>query len=358
MRCAIALTLGALAVGAALARAAGPGALAGMWPPAGSQAAAGIGSLAEAGAGAPDDGARPLASGDHRLHLDHDGRQRSYLVHVPPRAAAGKPLPVVLSFHGGGGSAAGHQRFSRTDAVADREGFLAVYPDGTGRFEDRLLTWNAGTCCGRSVVEQVDDVGFALAVLDHLAARAAVDPARVYATGMSNGSMMAYRLAAEAADRIAAVAGVAGSMVLVRFSPSRPVPVLHIHSVDDPRALYGGGLGPPFPLSGVRVLHPAVEEMLARWTAADGCPETPGVEPTLHGRPDTAAAGHTATRLTWAPCREGSEVAHWKLTGAGHVWPGGPRDLPRLLGAASDVIDADEEIWRFFARYRLQVAAN
>jgi polyhydroxybutyrate depolymerase len=344
MRWRNALPVGALvALGSALLRAAPPAAAEGGGPP--TEPAAVEGASATGGA--------PLARGDHRLHLDHGGRRRSYLVHVPPQAAAGRPLPVVLSFHGGGSSAEGLRRFSRTDAVADREGFLLVYPDGTGPLADRLLTWNAGTCCGRAVAQQVDDVGFSLALLDHLAARAPVDRSRIYATGMSNGAMMAYRLAAEASDRIAAVAGVAGGMALVRFAPARPMPVLHLHSVDDPRALYDGGLGPPFPLSGSRVMHPPVEEMLARWTAHNGCSDGARTEATLRGRPGSAAAHHTATRLVWAPCREGVEVVLWRLTGAGHVWPGGPTDFPRLLGEATDVIDADEELWRFFSRFRL-----
>ncbi len=106
---------------------------------------------------------------------------------------------------------------------------------------------------------------------------APVDGARIYATGMSNGSMMAYRLAADAADRIAAIAPVAGAMVVETFAPSRAVPVMHVHSVDDPRALYHGGLGPPFPMTNRRVMHPDLEEALARWRTFDGCPETPEV---------------------------------------------------------------------------------
>ena len=108
-------------------------------------------------------------------------------------------------------------------------------------------------------------MGFVLALLDDLAARTPVDRARIYATGLSNGSMMAYRLAAEASGRVAAVAGVAGAMTLPRFSPARPVPVMHIHSVDDGRALYDGGLGPAFPFTDTRVLHNSVDAMLGQW---------------------------------------------------------------------------------------------
>jgi polyhydroxybutyrate depolymerase len=81
--------------------------------------------------------------------------------------------------------------------------------------------------------------------------------------------MMSYRLAAEAPDLVAAVAAVSGSMVLAQFHPTLPVPIMHFHSVDDPRALYNGGLGPPFPMTTTRVMHPPVEQQLPRRAVED-----------------------------------------------------------------------------------------
>src|SRR5437879_3540084 len=184
-----------------------------------------------------------------RLHRPRaPGRARAYIVHVPPAARDGQPLPVVLSFHGGGGNAENQQKYSRMDPVADVEGFLAVYPDGTGRMSDRLLTWNAGTCCAYSVVTRVDDVGFTLAVLSELEARQPIERRRVYAPGLSNAALVAWRPAVEASVRVAAIAPRAGGRVLQVGQPARPVSVMHFHSVDDPRALYNGGPGPPFPV--------------------------------------------------------------------------------------------------------------
>lgn len=298
-------------------------------------------------------GAATLAPGDHELTLTHEQLRRSYIVRVPPQAGIGKPLPAVLNFHGGGAHARAQKQYSRMDETADREGFIAVYPNGTGGIGGRLLTWNAGACCGWAAASRVDDVGFAVALLDDLAGRVPLDQERIYATGLSNGSMMAYRLAAEAAHRIAAVAGVAGAMTLARFAPALAVPVMHIHSVDDQRALYDGGLGPALPFTDTRVFHQPVDVMLEKWIAHNGCPAQPQVMGPVSGRMDAAGAAHTATRYTYVPCRGGTQVVLWKLTGAGHVWPGGLQDyLPLLLGAGTTVIDANHEMWRFFSRYR------
>ena len=302
-------------------------------------------------AAAADTALAALAPGDYEVPLVHKSLRRNYLLHVPPRASANAPLPVVINFHGGGGNAKTQKWYTGMDAAADRDGYIAVYPNGSGGFGTRFLTWNAGNCCGVAALNGVDDVGFTLAVIDDLAARTPIDATRIYATGLSNGSMMAYRLAAEASERIAAVAGVAGAMTLRKFAPKLPVPVMHMHSLDDERALYAGGLGPAFPLTDTRVFHASVEEMLKKWVVHNGCREPGTVAAVVMGKPGPDA-GHTANRVTYAPCRDGSEVVLWKLAGPGHVWPGGKRDfLPALLGTSSAVIDANRELWQFFSRF-------
>lgn len=293
-----------------------------------------------------------LTPGTAEFSVEQSGRTRWYVVHAPPRAPVESGWPVVLVFHGGGGNAKGQEEWCGLDAVADREGFLAVYPEGTGRWGRRLETWNAGGCCGYAMDHNVDDVGFVVAQLEDLARRTSVDRTRVYATGMSNGAMMAYRLAAEIPERIAAIAPVAGAMVWNGQAPLQPVPVLHFHSVDDPRALYAGGLGPPFPMTTRRVMHPPVEETIARWVKADGCAPTPTVGLTLHGALGGPDASHTATRYAWGPGVDGAEVVLWKLTGAGHVWPGaGKIRAQRFLGPPTRVVDASNEMWAFFRRF-------
>lgn len=288
----------------------------------------------------------PLGPGDHEVELRHGGLARYYLVRVPAKAAPG-PRPLVLVLHGGGGDPERLERYGVL-SVAEREGFVLVRPAGTGRLR-RMLTWNAGTCCGWAHDQRVDDVGFLRAVVADVSSRVAIDRARVYAAGHSNGGMMALRLAAEAGDLVAAVCAVGGAMVSAPPRPGAPaVPILQIHSRDDPRALYDGGLGPPFPLTNVRVQHPPVQDTLDAWIRHDGCAAEPRREPLVRD-----ARGHTAERLVWGPGRDGAEVVHVRLTGAGHGWPGAPSILPeRVVGPPTAVIDAMEEAWRFFVRFR------
>lgn len=292
-----------------------------------------------------------LSAGNHTITVKQADNERTAIVHVPARAAEKRDLAVILNFHGGGAHGANQQEYSLMDRLADRETFLAVYPNGSGRFGKRLLTWNAGTCCGYAAINKIDDVGFARALVNKLAEVLPIDRRRIYATGLSNGGMMAHRLAAEAGDLIAAVAPVAGGMVLPAIKSARPVPVMHIHSVDDPRALYKGGLGPPFPLTKSRVFQPNIDQMIASWAKHNGCALQPVVDAR---RSDKDAHRHTATRYVFPNCRDNAEVALWKLTGAGHVWPGGKQNvLVRILGPSTEIIDANQEMWQFFSRVSL-----
>jgi polyhydroxybutyrate depolymerase len=213
-----------------------------------------------------------------------------------------------------------------------------------------LLTWNAGDgCCSYALNNNVNDVGFVATLLGDLGVRIQVDRNRVYATGHSNGGIFAHRLAAERSGIIAAVAPVAGSLDLRTFAPTRAVPVLQIHSVDDPRALYAGGLGPPFPGTNNRIQHQPVQAGLDRWIATNGCST----------RADTTdqkiGTGQTATRVAWRNCRDGAEVAHWKLTGSGHGWPGlsRPPGGENISGPQTTLILAADEVWAFVSRFRL-----
>jgi polyhydroxybutyrate depolymerase len=288
------------------------------------------------------------AGGDYDVALVDEGQARHYLLHVPSQASLHPPIPVMVALHAGGSSAARFKRYAGLDRVADREGFILAYPEGLGR---PLLSWNAGDCCGYASAHRVDDVGFIVHVLRDLARRLPVDRTRVYVTGHSNGAMMAYRVAAEIPERIAAIGAVAGAPALRSFAASRPVPILHIHSVDDARELYGEEFGPPFPISTPRAGEHPVEFELARWVDRDACRTEPRA---VEHRVRLATAGQpaqTAMRLLYAPCATGAEVQLWKLTGVGHGWPGADSRFEPLLGPETELLDAAAEVWTFVRRF-------
>ena len=283
-----------------------------------------------------------LQAGDHRRTLDIDGKTRNYLVHIPKLEQPAAGWPVVLVFHGGGSNADAMVRFSGLNEKGDEAGFVTVYPNGTGRV-DTMLTFNGGNCCGRAMLDKIDDVQFTRRVLDDLSKVVRVDARRVFATGMSNGAIMCYRLASEMADRIAAIAPVAGPMGTEDCSPSRPVPVCHFHGTADAYAPFQGGRGPR---SITKTNFYSVEHSIQAWVKANGCDKSPKTE-TL---PTKVTDGTEVTRRTYSGGKEGSEVVLYTITGCGHTWPG-RESLAKFLGATTKNISANDVMWEFFLRH-------
>jgi polyhydroxybutyrate depolymerase len=295
-----------------------PGPAAEPGPTAAPESSAGSGSVA----------------GDHERVVTVDGRERSYVVHVPAGRVDG-PVPVVVVLHGGGGNARNAMEQTGMSELADRAGFLAVYPNGSGRLGRTLLTWNAGPCCGYAVDERVDDVAFVAAVLDGVERDFGGDPERIFVTGMSNGAMMSYRLACELSGRIAAIAPVAGSMP-AGCRPSAPVSVVAFHGTADKHVLYDGGA--PIIRGDTHPRQDApVADTIAFWVGHNGCadPVTEDVSP------DTRRLDHT--------CPDGSGVTLYTITGGGHAWPGGVRGRDGA-DRPTDTISATELMWEFFRR--------
>ncbi len=272
------------------------------------------------------------------------GIERSYLVHVPTALDRARPMPVVLAFHGGGSHAQNMAETSGLNAKADAAGFIVVYPNGTGRFK-RLLTFNGGNCCGYAMRNGIDDVEFTRKILDDLARHVNIDEKRVFATGMSNGAIMAYRLAAELSDRIAAIAPVGGPMGMQTIDPQRPVSVIHFHGTDDRFAPFAGGKGEG--VSGTEFY--SVAHSIRTWVRFNGC----RMEPVITRLPDTADDGTTVTRKTYGSGRDGTEVVLVEIEGGGHIWPG--RAPPRrFLGTSTRDIAANDLMWEFFQKHPMQ----
>ena len=180
-------------------------------------------------------------------------------------------------------------------------------------------------------------------VLDDLATVVNVDPKRVYATGISNGGMMCYRLAAELSDRIAAIAPISGTMAIDKANPKRPVPVIHFHGLADTIVPYGG-----IPNSSTRryITYKSVDDTMKIWTKIDGCTGEPKVEKL----PDKAHDGTTVKKTTWSGGKDGAEVILYAIDGGGHTWPG-RNPVVEFLGKSTKNINANDLIWDFFKRH-------
>jgi polyhydroxybutyrate depolymerase len=285
-------------------------------------------------------------SGDYAQEIAFEDQSRAYVLHLPPDYAKHVPLPLVIAFHSIGGNGPMFKRRVELDAQADALGWAVLYPDGTGPVDPRFYGWNAGTCCGTAKESGVDDVGFVLALLADLARDLDLDRTRVYAVGHSNGGMMAYRLAGAASDRIAAAVSVAGPDMTAAGPSGRPVPVLHIHSVDDPRASWEGGESKVLPVVNKHQVFRSVDDTLARWRSHDGCT---GDGKVVEERSDGA---QRAELVEFGPCADGSDVQLWRLHGVGHGWPG-TRSMfdGELWGPSTKVIRASDEVYRFLQRF-------
>jgi polyhydroxybutyrate depolymerase len=295
-----------------------------------------------------------LGPGDHTRTVKVGDLLRRYRVHVPPKSAAAQATPVVIAFHGGGGNPESMVRLSGLNAKSDAAGFIVVYPYGTGPLAERLLTFNGGGCCGYAVDRKIDDVGFTRALLDDLATVAKVDADRVFATGLSNGGIMAHYLASELSDRIAAIAPVGGPLMIAAPNARRPVPVMHFHGTADAFAPFKGGYGKgSFGRSQGVTDFRSVEHTIQAWVKANGCQPEPKVEPL----PDKTDDGMNVTRKTWSGGRDGSEVVLIEIGGGGHTWPG-MEPIVKTLGPSTRDISANDLMWEFFQKHPRQQASS
>jgi polyhydroxybutyrate depolymerase len=280
--------------------------------------------------------------------IESGGATRRYLLSSPATGAGDDPLPLVLDFHGLGEGADIHAGMTQLGPLGAEEGFVTVFPHGTGQ----PVHWNVGTDAANP------DVAYVTALLDTVEAERCIDTARVYATGLSNGAMMASTVACTMADRVAAVAPIAGLTLPEPCEPSRPVPVLTVHGTADPILLFNGGIG-----TGVL-------------TAALGGGEA---APTTTLPPDLDGAGYPETVRQWAEidgcdvasaadervsdevvhrtydCPEDAPVEFYIVEGGGHSWPGSEfsRSIAQVVGPTTTDIDASAEAWAFFQRFAL-----
>ncbi len=266
-----------------------------------------------------------------------DGRRRTYRVYVPESYDPAQPTPLVLSLHGFASNAGQQMEFSQWNRVADEHNFIVVYPQGAGT----PPRWNSGRIGGQlaDFIQPTDDVAFIRALLNHLNETLCIDPARVYANGLSNGAGMSSRLACELADRIAAIGGVAGAYTPPdTCEPLRAVPVIAFHGLDDPISPYDGSE------AGRDIALLPIEAWAGEWAARNGCDSEPLIE----------AVTETITRRTFSGCDSGAEVILYSIAGGGHTWPGGGVQPVFISGVVNREINASAIMWDFFAAHPLR----
>jgi polyhydroxybutyrate depolymerase len=256
--------------------------------------------------------------GDHTISLTHDGLERVYEVHVPPDYTGTTRVPLVLTIHGAHNTIAMVRGWSQMNPVADANGFIVAYPQAVD-------CWNSGFVLPGCTAAD-DDVGFLTNVVADIQNHACIDPKRVYATGISNGAMMAQKLGCDEADVFAAVGGVAGPNG-GGCDPSRAISVVYMHGTEDATVGYSSA-------------RPTVNG----WATRNGCSSSPV---------ETYAAGSTRCE-TYEGCDDGVEVVFCTVTGMGHCWPEDSRCGP---GGGPDFgvddFEASPFMWEFFQRHPL-----
>ncbi|QDC43240.1 alpha/beta hydrolase family esterase [Methylophilus medardicus] len=271
---------------------------------------------------------------DSAFEVTVQGERRAYLVHMPAQAVSGQLLPMVLVLHGGLGNrqVQATERFYHQRSAADQYGYIAVFPNGYSRWPGgKFATWNAGNCCGPAVKKQSDDVAVIRAIIQAMQQRTPVDPKRIFVDGMSNGGMMAYRLACELSGTIRAIASVAGTDNTQQCQPDKPVAVLHIHAKNDDHVPFAGGKGQQ---SMADVSFNSVPATIQKWVQINQAqPQPERVLAVAGAYCDLYRGGRAAVQLCVTE------------TG-GHAWPGGTK--PRGGQAGADAIDANALIWQFF----------
>ncbi len=267
--------------------------------------------------------------------IEVGGVERTYVIHVPSMRPS--RMPLLLMFHGGGGTGRGMVHFTGLDELANRYGLLVVYPDGLQH------QWNDGGQPNNGA----NDVGFVSALIDKLSRDFSIDPKRIFTAGISNGAMFSQRLGCQLANRIAGFASIAGNMptdTAPSCKPSRAISVLQISGTSDPLMPFEGGTVH----AGRHVTVESADQTVTFWAKHDDCVSSPTTTtlPTVE-----PADGTSVVRERYTGCHAGSAVTYYIVRGGGHTWPGGFQYLPQfIIGKTSNQLDASQTIVDFFLK--------
>jgi polyhydroxybutyrate depolymerase len=273
--------------------------------------------------------------------ITHDGLERSYLLFVPDNYKPEQNAPLILMLHGGGGNAKQTiDTMTPMNSYAGEKNVIVAYPNGTGPFDNFLLTWNAGACCGSAMEKKIDDVGFIRAVVNDIKRQYSIDKSRVFAAGFSNGAMMSYRLGCEMPDIFSGIASVAGALN-ISCSPPQPLSVMIIHGTADTHVPYNGGQGP----DQADKRHPRVDKPVSHavdfWTRHNNC-----------STPAARSENGKIQKDEYSECIAGTGVSVFTVQDGGHSWPGGK--AYRSSEKPSTEMSASKEILDFMLKHPKQ----
>ncbi|UOR10560.1 alpha/beta hydrolase family esterase [Halobacillus amylolyticus] len=286
--------------------------------------------------------------------FEFEGYERTFQYYVPSSYSGKKSVPLMLSFHGRGSNSDGQIGLTGFEKVAEKEGFIVVFPDST-EIDDGNLTapshrfqWNDGRTDTPQYRAGVDDVAFTSELIDYFEEKFNIDPSRIYASGMSNGSIFSNRLAVELSDRIAGIGAVTGPLApsIAEKAPKGPITVV----------LFMGDQDPIVPYNGAPSVLLGAESTVDYWVEANDTASKPRVT----YLPQTAEGDPTKIRReVYSGGKHGTEVIFYKMEGAGHTWPGGPQYLPpEYIGLVSNQINGSQLIWDELKTHRLPGAKS
>lgn len=271
--------------------------------------------------------------------LNVDSISTTYRLHLPKGYSPTKKYPLVVNFHGLGADAMDHEYYCQMDKVADKEGFIVVYPQSNHK------GWNVGYGL-RSYTDGPDDIRYFNLLLDTLERDFSIDKNRIYSTGVSLGGSLSYRVACDMSIRVAAIASVSGLMTdstYTHCNPIRHVPILHIHGTRDHLMRYKG-MDQTF----------SAEETVKLWAFKNKCENKPDTIQI----PNRNKSDHTTAMLIkYLNCESGSEVWFYKIIKGGHTWPGAAKQF-KLMGKKNKDFNGSEAIWEFFERFTLQTGVR
>nr|BDT27499.1 poly(3-hydroxybutyrate) depolymerase [Bacteriovorax sp. HI3] len=278
--------------------------------------------------------------GDYTLSFSHNGITRMYKLHVPSHYT-GAEVPLLIALHGGGGdmSYQSNDKLYKQISKSEELGFIVAFPNGYSKFNSgKFATWNAGKCCGDARDKNIDDVGFIKEMIAKISSQLNVDKNKIFATGMSNGGMMAYRLACELSDTIKGIAAVAGTDNTINCAPKNPISILHIHAKNDDHVLFNGGSGKSLSENKEKVTEfVSVPATVAKWVKQNECSDTPKRVLDKNG----------AYCDLYSGCKSGTKVQLCVTDTGAHSWPGGEK-IRRGAQETSKAISANDVMWEFF----------